>query len=456
MPSKRAVQEYWNVADARAAYEAASEAGMDSVREFERRFADLVGGLDAAFAVSGRQALFGALTLIGLEPGDGVVISAFNCTRVPDAILRRRGVPVLVDVRLPGGEIDLDEAVRVSSNGVRAALVPHLFGIPVDCRDLAERLKKDEVTVIEDCAHCLGGRIAGQMAGSVGAFSIFSFNTGKPITLGNGGMLVCSDRRFLPEFRQLKRTWREDLSSDPERELEAIEGILKSLTAIREDMAKTPSTVPVLPRKGLLQVGALRRTVAFFNRRRPDAPLSHPFNEEFSPVGAVRAQLGISLLDQWSAIESRRNENAQYLRERIGDTGLGRLYPVPSHIKPAYYQLNVYADALTPRQVRCAIAELRRAGFRAGRWPFLPEVRHLAGYMKYASSLDNMRRMATYGFHLPIHQNLSSADMDEIVDILLSVQKRGDWELCLTGLGQRLFGDASDRHGREAGPDGAG
>lgn len=417
------VQEYWDLSDAQAALESALYAAVDPVREFESKFASFVGGLDALFLISGREALYQALQIIGVGPGDEVIMSAFNCTRVADAVLRRRATPVLVDIKLPGGEVDLDLLIQALSPKVRAVLIPHLYGVPVDFRQIREELKRRGVVIIEDCAHCVGGTIGEEPTGTLGAFSIFSFNTGKPITLGNGGMLVCSDPRRLEFFRRQKATQRHRYSHDVRKEFEGIKRTLDLMTRHRRDRRARPPYLIFLGRK-LRQHPLMHNALRFYNNRvRPDWPQSYPFNEEFNKVGAVRACLGISLLQQWPEIIARRNENAQYLRDRIREDNWGETQETSSEIKPAYYKLNVFAPELAPLQVDRVISRLRCAGFRAGRWPFLNSVPHLVGRLQRGSQLSNMRKMAEHSVNLPIHQNMEREDLNRMLEILRSVRR---------------------------------
>jgi len=127
----RTKQEYWDLSDTCAALESALDSTVDAIAEFEKAFASFVGGLDAAFLISGREAIYQALKLIGMGAGDQVIMSAFNCSRVADAVLRCNAIPVLVDVKLPGGEMDLDIVLQALSPKVRVVLIPHLYGVSV-------------------------------------------------------------------------------------------------------------------------------------------------------------------------------------------------------------------------------------------------------------------------------------------------------------------------------------
>jgi len=417
------VQEYWDLSDAVDALESALHSTVDAIAEFEKAFASFIGGLDAAFSISGREAIYQALKLIGVGRGDQVIMSAFNCSRVADAVLRCHAVPVLVDIKLPGGEIDLDLVLQVLSPRVRAVLIPHLYGVPVDLWGIKRELERRDVAIIEDCAHCLGGSIGGKVPGSLGAFSIFSFNTGKPITLGNGGMLVCADPERLEQFRRQKAQQRQQISTDARQEFETIRKTLDALALRRSQMSRvgSPGNLAV-SRKRPVQHSLVRAGQWLCNRLRPAAPLTHPFNEEFSRVGAVRAHLGLSLLRQWPDIMAIRNQNAAYLRSRIDEGPWGETCALPPDTRPAYFKLNVFAGEMTARQVARVMAQLRRAGFWAGRWPFINHVPHLVGRLRWGSRLPHMRRMAAHSLHLPIHQNMAREDLDRMLDVLWSVK----------------------------------
>ncbi len=417
------IQEFWDLSDAQAALESALVPSSDAVAAFEGVFADYVGGLDAAFLVSGREAIYQALKLARVGPGDQVLLSAFNCSRVADAVLRCRAVPILIDIRLPGGEIDLDLVLQTLSAKVRTVIVPHLYGIPVDLRGIKDELEQQGVVLIEDCAHCLGASVGGIPAGSQGSFSIFSFNTGKPMTLANGGMLVCSDARALDRFRQMKVQLRDQPLADPKGEYEYIERTMEAMATMRRNARKGHQPKkPVPARPGPWRPPARHAGLWLYNRLRPAPPLTHPFNEEFYAVGSVRAHLGLAVLRRWPKIKVIRDRQAEYLRVRIRQQRWGDIPRVPPSIEPAYYKVNLFAGELTAEQVEHAITRLRCAGFWAGRWPFLKDIPHLVGRFRGISALPNMRRMARHGLHLPIHQEMRDKDLDQMLDMLYSVQ----------------------------------
>jgi len=419
------IQEYWDLADARAALDAALGVAGDAIAAFEAAFARFTGGLDAAFLISGREALYQALKLIGVGRGDQVVMSAFNCSRVADAILRCHAIPVLVDIRLPGGEVDLDLVLRALSPRVRVVLIPHLYGIPVDVRSIKAELDRRNVVLIEDCAHCVGGTVGGNVAGSLGSFAIFSFNTGKPITLINGGMLVCSDPAWIDAFRRQKAALERHsaVMDDPHQEFENIRHTLEEVVSLRAQAKQGRLHREVMPlRKRLSRTPLGLSGQWLYNHLRSSAPLSHPFNDEFGQVGAVRAHLGLSLLRGWPEVMRTRNENVEYVRDRLRKVRWVEICALPPDVEPAHFKVNVFAGALTAHQVERVICQLRCTGFGAGRWPFLNHLPHLVGRLKRGSTLSNMRKMATHSLTLPVHQNMSQDDLDQMIKALHSVK----------------------------------
>lgn len=243
------------------------------------------------------------------------------------------------------------------------------------------------------------------------------------MTLANGGMLVCSDARWLDRFRNLKGQTRDQLSTDPNAEYEYIEQTMKTMTTMRHNARRgqpPKKPVPARSKPSRPPLGHIGNWL--YNCLHPDLPLTHPFNEEFCSVGAVRAHLGLALLDRWPKIRAIRNQHAEYVRDRIHPWRWGDIPGVPPSIEPAYYKVNLFAGELTAAQVERAISRLRQAGFWAGRWPFLKDIPHLAGRFRGRSKLPNMHKMARHGLHLPIHQEMSHKDLDDMLDTLFSVQ----------------------------------
>lgn len=171
--------------------EAGGSGGL--VAELERAFARLMGRRYAAAVNSCGSALFLALKAAGVRPGDPVLLNAFTLGPVPGALDHAGATPVLVEIT-EDLVIDLDDLrqkARVS--GARVLMLSHMRGHLCDMDALTALCNAEGITLIEDCAHTLGAAWNGRQAGTFGQSACFSFQSGKHVNAGEGGMLVTDD-----------------------------------------------------------------------------------------------------------------------------------------------------------------------------------------------------------------------------------------------------------------------
>lgn len=142
---------------------------------------------------SGGCALFIALRAAGLCEGDKVLVNAFTLAPVPGAISHAGGVPVLVDIdeRYVIDSEDLDR--KAAESGARFLLLSYMRGHIPDMDAIAEICDRHGITMIEDCAHTMGGGWNGRLTGNFGKAGCFSAQTFKQINSGEGGLIVTDD-----------------------------------------------------------------------------------------------------------------------------------------------------------------------------------------------------------------------------------------------------------------------
>lgn len=163
------------------------------VAELERRFAALIGRHYAVAVNSCGSALFLALRAAGVRAGDGVLLNAFTLGPVPGALQHVGAQPVLVEIT-ENHVIDLDDLrAKARSSGARFLLLSHMRGHLCDMDALATLCAEQGITLIEDCAHTLGASWNGKQAGCFGQSGCFSFQSGKHVNAGEGGLLVTDD-----------------------------------------------------------------------------------------------------------------------------------------------------------------------------------------------------------------------------------------------------------------------
>jgi dTDP-4-amino-4,6-dideoxygalactose transaminase len=171
------------------------ETGADQrdVALLETELAAFVGRRFCIACNSGGGAMFLALKVMDVAPGDPVLVNGFTLAPVPGAIAHAAARPVVVEIG-PDYVIDIDDLCRkAAASGAKVLLLSHMRGHLADmdavtaaCRDLGLRL-------VEDCAHALGAAWNGQAIGTFGEAAAFSAQTYKHLNAGEGGFLLLDD-----------------------------------------------------------------------------------------------------------------------------------------------------------------------------------------------------------------------------------------------------------------------
>lgn len=171
------------------------EMGADQldVSLLEQEFARFVGRRYCIAVNSGGGALFLALKVAGVEPGDPVLINGFTLAPVPGAILHAAARPVIVEIG-PDYVIDPDDLRRKAhASGAKVLLLSHMRGHLADMDAVMTVADQCGLSVIEDCAHALCASWKGKAIGTFGIAAAFSAQTYKHLNAGEGGFLVLDD-----------------------------------------------------------------------------------------------------------------------------------------------------------------------------------------------------------------------------------------------------------------------
>jgi pyridoxal phosphate-dependent aminotransferase EpsN len=186
------------------------------VDAFEREFAQWLGVTEAAALSSGTAALHLALLMLGVRPGDDVVVPTLTFVASANAVLYAGARPVFVDSDDATWNLDpalVDDLLseRARAGHLPAALVGvDLYGQCADWEPILESCARHGVPVVDDAAEALGATHRGRAAGRFGAIGVFSFNGNKIITTSGGGMLVADDERLVERARWLSTQARDD------------------------------------------------------------------------------------------------------------------------------------------------------------------------------------------------------------------------------------------------------
>jgi perosamine synthetase len=163
------------------------------VEKFEKAVADYVGVKHGIAVCNGTAALEVAMSAIELQPGDEVIMPSFTIISCALAVLRRGGIPVLVDVEHDTWCMDVNHVKNKIGPRTKAIMPVHMYGHPVDMDPIMELARKHGLYVIEDAAEVHGAEYKGKKCGSIGHINCFSFYANKIISTGEGGMVVTND-----------------------------------------------------------------------------------------------------------------------------------------------------------------------------------------------------------------------------------------------------------------------
>lgn len=187
------------------------------IAEFERKFAEYVGKESAVSTQSGTAGLHLALRVLGVGPGDQVIVPTLTFVAAVAPVCYQNAVPVFMDCddSLCMDTEKLEEYLVKNHEKVKAIIVVHIFGNLANMERIMDLAAKYQVAVIEDATEALGtfstdGRYKGSHAGTIGDIGVFSFNANKIITTGGGGMIVSRDRELLERMRHLSITAKTD------------------------------------------------------------------------------------------------------------------------------------------------------------------------------------------------------------------------------------------------------
>jgi CDP-6-deoxy-D-xylo-4-hexulose-3-dehydrase len=176
-------------------------------RQLERLVADLFGKRRGIMCNSGSSALYLAVELLGLSPGDEVVTSAVTFSTDIAPLVRAGLVPAFVDVEPDTYNIDVGAIEAMISERTRAILAPNLIGNAPDWDRIRGIADDRHLKVIEDSCDALGSTLRGTPTGTRSDISVTSFALSHIITAAGTGGMVCVDDDELADRCLLLRRW---------------------------------------------------------------------------------------------------------------------------------------------------------------------------------------------------------------------------------------------------------
>ena len=167
--------------------------GRYQVREFEQACASKFGAKHALAVTSGTAALVVALKALGVKPGDEVITQAFTFVAAVESILAIGAVPVIVNIdeSLNMDPLALEEKINIKT---KVIMPVHMLGMPADMSAIKNIANKYNLKIVEDNCEAIGATLGNDYLGTIGDIGVMSFDHGKALTTGEGGMLLSNSK----------------------------------------------------------------------------------------------------------------------------------------------------------------------------------------------------------------------------------------------------------------------
>jgi dTDP-4-amino-4,6-dideoxygalactose transaminase len=327
------VMKPWLGADEALAVAEAVESGWVAqgprVASFEEAFADRVGAAYGIAVSSCTTALHLSLHLLGVGPGDEVVVPSLSFIATTNVVRYAGAEPVFADVEAQTGNLTAAMVERVLTDRTRAVIVVHQGGVPADVEPLRRLCVARRIEVVEDAACAAGSTYRGAPVGSGARLAAWSFHPRKLLTTGEGGMLTTDDERFAIRARRLREHGMSVSAADRHRRRQPV---IESYLEVGFNYRMTDIQAAV----GEVQ---LRKLDAMVERRRA---LAHRYHDLLEHVPGVRPvqdpPWGASNFQSfWVEVEPDFPLTRDGLLAHLSDRGVSaRAGIMAAHRQPAY------------------------------------------------------------------------------------------------------------------------
>jgi dTDP-4-amino-4,6-dideoxygalactose transaminase/glycosyltransferase involved in cell wall biosynthesis len=341
------------------------------------------------YTISGRAAIALALRVLGVEPGDKVLVPTYHCPTMISPVVQAGAHPVFYPITESGAP-DLKWLARADLAGARAILATHYFGLPQPMAVMRSFCVARGYTLIEDCAHAFFGISDDWPVGSWGDISIASLTKFFPVPEGG---LIASATRPLNALALERRGWYGEIKAAADAiELGVVHERFPGLNSLFAGVFAMKNRFRQRARGPLRDANGDR-----------DAAVTRVVERLLSfsrPAMAVRWIT--STVHRSRIVELRRRNYAELARRLSGLAGARPLQAqLPDAAAPYVFPLYVDDPAASYQRLRAAGIPI----FRWDEvWPGTPVIDGDRG-------LD----WSTHVFQLGCHQDLSEQNLDAIV-----------------------------------------
>ena len=196
-------REVANVLEENALTTAARDGGK-RVRDFESQMKKYLGIKHVLAVNSGTAALHAALLALDIKQGDEVFIPSFTFVATANAVVAAGAKPVFVDVKKDDYTMDVSDLKKKISKKSKVIMPVHLYGHPADIDEINEIADEHSLEVVEDACQSLGSTYKRKQTGTFGIMGCFSMYASKVITAGEGGAIATNDDKIADKVKMIR------------------------------------------------------------------------------------------------------------------------------------------------------------------------------------------------------------------------------------------------------------
>ena len=300
--------------------------GGSVVQDFEKQLAQYIGTSECLTCNSGTDALYLALKALNIGFGDEVITTPFSFIATAETISLAGAKPIFADIERNTFNLDLENIEKIINPKVKAIIVVHLFGQPVNMTRLMEIANKHNLYVIEDCAQATGAKWNNKTVGSIGHIGCFSFFPTKNLgACGDGGAITTNDYAIGQTIKIIKE------HGSMKRYHHDVVGINSRLDAI--------------------QAAILQVKLRYLDKSNEDrGDIAHYYHKLLSSIPMIQLPEeiigGYHVWNQYTilvanGIDNNKDYNRDFLKKYLQDKGIISMvyYPIPIHLQKVYANL---------------------------------------------------------------------------------------------------------------------
>lgn len=207
MNNIRLMKPYISFDEVEADFREVFQSGMftrgEHVEAFRKDLAQFTGARHVHLATSATTALWVCLKLLGIGPGDEVIVSDFSFPATANVVEDLGATPVFADVARDTYNMQADTLAPLLGPLTKAVIFVDALGNPSGLHAISALCRSRGIPLIEDAACAMGSSEAGQRCGSIADLTCFSFHPRKLISTGEGGAIT-TDRDDWSKWLDMK------------------------------------------------------------------------------------------------------------------------------------------------------------------------------------------------------------------------------------------------------------